>query len=211
MLRPRFRLAGGRFDGGNLRPRCVSGQRLLDFLHGQLHDGVELVSIPGVINGSVRLQSGQVVPSIAPAIRGMYSWATKPLVEHVIGARPEDLDAQGAYDARFSGLKDFLDRVYYDLRNLGITAEDRAINYAATNAIQIREIVHSTTREELDLDTLHVKKSPVCRPDSDCYDVELSFFNPSNTNVANRIYRFTVDVSDIIPVTIGEVRNWTRR
>jgi hypothetical protein len=56
-----------------------------------------------------------------------------------------------------------------------------------------------------------VKKSPVCRPDSDCYDVELSFFNPNNTNVANRVYRFTVDVSDVIPVTVGAVRSWTRR
>jgi hypothetical protein len=56
-----------------------------------------------------------------------------------------------------------------------------------------------------------VKKSPVCRPDSDCYDVELAFFNPNNTRVANRIYRFTVDVSDVIPVTIGAVRSWTRR
>ena len=34
-----------------------------------------------------------------------------------------------------------------------------------------------------------VKKSPICRPDSDCYDVELSFFNPNNMNYAV-IYSF---------------------
>jgi hypothetical protein len=29
--------------------------------------------------------------------------------------------------------------------------------------------------------------------------------------VANRIYRFTVDVSDLMPVTIGAIRAWSRR
>jgi hypothetical protein len=72
-------------------------------------------------------------------------------------------------------------------------------------------VIESTTRQALDLDTIMVKKSPVCRPDSDCYDVEIAFFNPDNTNVASRIYRFTVDVSDVVPVTIGAVRSWTRR
>jgi cyanobactin maturation PatA/PatG family protease len=186
-------------------------ERLRDFLRGQLHEGVELVSIPGVIAGSVRLQSGQVVPMIVPAIRGMYSWATKPLVAHVLGARPKSGEAQAAFDVQSAGLGDFLSRIYYDLRNLGVTAEDRALNYAATNAFQVADVIRSTTREELDLDTIVVKKSPVCRPDSDCYDVELAFFNPNNTRVANRIYRFTVDVSDVIPVTIGAVRSWTRR
>ena len=185
--------------------------RLRDALRAQLEDGVELISVPGVISGSMRLQSGQVVPIIVPSIRGMYSWATKPLVAHVLGARPEAATAQAAYDNQSAGLTNFLDRVYYDLRNLGITGEERALNYSATNAIQIADVIRSTTRDRLDLDRLTVRKSPVCRPDSECYDVEVSFFDPSNTNVANRVYRFTVDVSDVIPVTVGAVRNWTRR
>ena len=61
-------------------------ERLREALNAQLNEGVELISVPGVIGGSVRLQSGQVVPVIVPAIRGMYSWATRPLVEHVLGA-----------------------------------------------------------------------------------------------------------------------------
>jgi cyanobactin maturation PatA/PatG family protease len=163
------------------------------------------------LSGSMRLQSGQVVPVIVPAIRGMYSWATQPLVAHVLGAAPKTAEARAIYDRQAQGLGSFLDRVYYDLRNLGITGEERAINYSATNAVQIADVIRSTTRDALDLDGLAVKKSPVCRPDSECYDVELSFFNPNNTNVANRIYRFTVDVSDVVPVTVGAVRNWTRR
>ena len=97
------------------------------------------------------------------------------------------------------------------MRNLGVTAEERAMNYSATNALQVADVIRSTTQQELDLDTIIVKKSPICRPDSDCYDVELSFFNPTNMNVANRIFRYTVDVSEVIPVTVGPVRSWTRR
>lgn len=186
-------------------------ERLREALAAQLKEGVELISVPGVISGSMRLQSGQVVPIIVPAIRGMYSWATQPLVAHVLGPVPKAAEERAVYDRQAQGLGSFLDRVYYDLRNLGITGEERAINYSATNAVQIADVIRSTTRDALDLDGLAVKKSPVCRPDSDCYDVELSFFNPNNTNVANRIYRFTVDVSDVVPVTVGAVRSWTRR
>lgn len=185
--------------------------RLREALRAQLNEGVELISVPGVISGSMRLQSGQVVPIIVPAIRGMYSWATQPLVTHVLGEAPKAAAERETYERFSAGLTNFLDRVYYDLRNLGVTGEERAINYSATNAVQIADVIRSTTRDQLDLDRLAVKKSPVCRPDSDCYDVELSFFNPNNTNVANRVYRFTVDVSDVIPVTVGAVRSWTRR
>src|SRR5215208_5414611 len=109
------------------------------------------------------------------------------------------------------GRRDFLSRIYYDLRNLGITPEDRALNYAATNAFQAAEVIAAATAEGRDLDRIAVHKSPVCRPDSDCYDVELSFFNPDNTNVAARVFRFTIDVSDVIPVSIGTTRSFTRR
>jgi hypothetical protein len=187
-------------------------ERLREFLRGQLHEGVELISLPGVIAGSAKLQSGQIVPVIVPTIRGMYSWATAPLVEAVLGGRPEgDSEAQALYDRQLTGLTDYVNRVYYDLRNLGITATDRALNFSATNAFQIADVIRSSTKEGLELDTITTQKSPICRPDSDCYDVEISFFNPNNTQVANRIFRFTVDVSDVVPVTIGQVRSWTRR
>ena len=193
-------------------PYAASGyERLREALAGQFTQGVELVSVPGVIGGSVRLQSGQVVPIIVPSMRGIYCWATKALVAHVLGPRPKGADAQAIYDRQASGLSDFLNRIYYDLRNLGITAEERALNYSAVNAVQVADVVRSTTLDEFDLDRIDVKKSPVCRPDSECYDVELSFFNPNNTNIANRLFRFTVDVSDIIPVSIGAPRSWTRR
>ncbi|MDQ6436123.1 PatA/PatG family cyanobactin maturation protease [Mesorhizobium sp. LHD-90] len=174
-------------------------------------DRADLISVPGVIGGSTRLQSGQVVPVIVPAIRGIYDWAAEPLVKQFAAAAPEGADARDVYERFSAGLSNYLDRVYYDLRNLGLTGEERALNYSATNAVQVADVIRATTENKLDLDRIAVKKSPVCRPDSECYDVEISFFNPDNTNVASRIYRFTVDVSDVVPVTVGTVRSWTRR
>lgn len=193
-------------------PYAERGYEILrEALAAQEHEGADLVSVPGLIAGTRTLESGQVVPLIVPALRGLYCWKPAALVESVLGARPQAAAEQATYDRFSSGLGNFLSRVYYDLRNLGVTGEERALNYSATNAVQIANVIESTTRQALDLDTIMVKKSPVCRPDSDCYDVEIAFFNPDNTNVASRIYRFTVDVSDVVPVTIGTVRSWTRR
>ncbi len=187
-------------------------ERLRAFLAAMAKPGgSELVSVPGMVAGSVRLQSGQMVPVVVPAVRGLYSWTPSELVSHVLGPAPSDPRAASDRDRHAGGVLDFLNRIYYDLRNLGITGEDRALNFAATNAFQAVEVMRAASSAELDLDRISVKKSPVCRPDSDCYDVELAFFDPENTNRASRLYRFTVDVSDVLPVTIGGLRNWTRR
>lgn len=190
---------------------AVAYERLRQALQGQLGQGVELVSIPGVISGSVTLLSGQVVPVIVPAVRGMFSWATQPLIASVLGAAPAAGADRTIYDKRVAGLGNFLNRVYYDLRNLGVAAEERALNFAASNAFQVSQVMESAAHGDLELDTVSVRKSPVCRPDSDCYDIEIRFFDPRDTRVADKVYRFTVDVSDIMPVTIGEVRAWRKR
>ncbi|NEO31893.1 MAG: hypothetical protein F6K36_15945 [Symploca sp. SIO3C6] len=40
--------------------------------------------------------------------------------------------------------------------------------------------------------------------------MKLTFFNPSQRyNQARKVYRFTVDVSDMVPVTVGSVRSWS--
>ena len=186
-------------------------ERLQQAFQGQLSQGVELVSIPGVISGAVRLLSGQMVPAIIPTVRGMFGWATPALIESIVGPAPAAGTDRAHYDRRVAGLSNFLNRVYYDLRNLGVTAQQRALNYAATNAFQASQVMESAAQGDLELDTVGVRKSPVCRPDSDCYDIEIKFFQPSNTNVADKVYRFTVDVSDAMPVTIGEVRAWSQR
>jgi cyanobactin maturation PatA/PatG family protease len=185
--------------------------KLRDCFSAELNEGAQLISIAGTIAGSVRLYSGQVVPLVIAARQGIFCWSTQPLAAQVLGVRPEAQEQRALYDRRLAGLNNFLDRVYYDLRNLGVAPQDRALNYAATNAFQIGQVMETAARGDLELDTIKVHKSPVCRPDSDCYDVEVSFYNPQNVLVANRVYRFTIDVSDVIPVTIGDVRSWSKR
>lgn len=187
-------------------------QRLAEFLSDQAKGEVERVSIPGYIAGNARLFTGQVVPIIWPVLRGMYSWNTTALVQAVCGTPPPNKAAQkerDEYGARAQSVTNFLRRVYDELRNLGVTSQDRAINYAASNAFQVKEVFLDAMKGEMDLDTIAVERSPICRPDSDCWDVKLTFFHPKKIfEQARKVYRFTVDVSDVVPVMVGAVRSW---
>ncbi len=178
-------------------------ERLREFLSDQLNNGVERVSIPGFVGGSVTLLSGQSVPLIVPTLRGMYSWSTPALVKAIVGDGEESAEIQ-------AGVANFLQRVYYELRNLGLSSEERAINFAATNAFQVAMVFEAAIRENLQLDNIGVEASPICRPGADCWDVKLTFFDPQKRlERARQVYRFTVDVSDVIPVTVGAVRSFS--
>jgi hypothetical protein len=186
--------------------------RLLEFLAEQVAGTVERVSIPGRLAGQARLFNGQVLPVIVPELRGMFSWTTDALVQAVVGAAPEAEAPEArvaAYTEKVTGVRGFLDRIYHELRTLGATAEDRAINYAATNAFQIETVYESAIKESMELDSIDVERSLICRPDSDCWDVKIYFFHPQRqVQTVRKVYRFTVDVSDVVPVTVGPVRSW---
>jgi cyanobactin maturation PatA/PatG family protease len=171
-------------------------------------DYIQRVSIPGLLTSrTIRLFSGQVVPVIEPVnTRGMYGWKTNTLVDSALTAAGVGSDQE---DRIRSTLEGFLNRVYYDLRNLGKTSRDRALNFSVTNAFQMAATFGDSLAAGMQLDEISVDKSPFCRMDSDCWDVKLKFFDPENNNRAKRIFRYTVDVSDLIPVTMGEVRSWT--
>jgi cyanobactin maturation PatA/PatG family protease len=181
---------------------------MFDALTSSLDSGglEQRVSIPGFISGSTRLWNGQTIPVICPDLRGMYKWRSSTLIDAVQAAA-----APGVEPAPTADLVDFLNRVYYELRNLGIAPQDRALNFAATNAYQAAHSLADAASRSLVLDSINVVKSPICRPDSDCWDVQLVMFDDEDERKPNRVYRFTVDVSEIIPVTVGQVRNWPRR
>ena len=190
--------------------------RMRRFLHEQITEGVERVSIPAyATSGSAMLLSGLTIPIIEPEIRGMASWTKKALVEAVVGAKPgksaPEAD-QEAFEAQVSGVGNFLDRVYFELRNLGMTSEERAINYSATNAFNVERAFESALKDNMELDSIEVERSPICRPDSDCWDVKLVFFFPlREVQPVRKVFRFTVDVSDVVPVMVGGMRVWTIR
>jgi len=171
---------------------------------------IERVSVPGRLTGrSVKLFSGQVVPVVEIGhTRGLYGWAVNNLVVAAVTA-VQSQSAEASEEAIRHSLQGFLRRVYYDLRNLGHTSRDRALNFAATNAFQAAHTFAQAVADGMELDTIDVEKSPFGRQDSDCWDVKLKFFDPENNRRAKKVFRFTIDVSDILPVTLGEVRSWS--
>lgn len=185
---------------------------LRQFFQEQLSEGVERVSVPGFISGSAKLRNGYIVPLIVPEIRGMYSWTTEALVTALSGERPSEEAAQEIRDSFAQGqegVRNFLDRVYYELRNSGLTSQERAINFAVTNAFEVERVYEAAMREDMDLDSIEVERSPIGRPGTDCWDVKLFFFFPQRqVQTVRKAYRFTVDVTDIVPATIGTVHSW---
>lgn len=176
--------------------------RMREFLSDE---NIERVSIPGYIGGSVRLMSGEVVPVIIPEVRGMYSWSVDALLGAVVEPSTPEENREGLRNR----IREVLDRIYYDYRNLGVTPQERALNYAATNAFQISVAISQATLNDRVIEAIDVVKSPICRTDSDCYDVKLRFFDPDNLQRSRTVKRFTIDVSDVIPVTIGQMRSWS--
>ena len=105
----------------------------------------------------------------------------------------------------------FLDRIYYELRNYGATGQERALNFAATNTVQAAQCLTQAAADGLDLESIQAEKSSLCRLGSDCWDVKLRFFDPENGSRSRRVYRFTIDVADIMPVTLGKIQSWPER
>jgi len=174
-------------------------------------DHIQRVSIPGALTGrTVRLFSGQHVPVLQlENPRGAYGWKTNALVDQAAAAVSGKKDASADADTIASSLRSFLDRVYYDLRNLGVLSSDRALNFAATNAFQAATVFSEALGSGMQLEDVATEPSPFARADADAWDVKLKFFDPDNTRRARKVYRFTVDVSEMMPVTLGEVRSWT--
>jgi len=171
---------------------------------------VERVSIPGYVSDrSVRLLSGQTLPVIElPGARGAHGWSVDGLIGAALGSLPEPVGEEEATVLR-QALAAFMNRIYHDRQNLGVTSRDRALNYCATNLVQAATVFREALSRGMGLDTVSAEKSPYCRQNSDCWDVMLRFFDPENGKRARRAYRFTIDVSELTPVTVGEVRSWS--
>lgn len=178
---------------------------LIDALRQQVEKGSDdQLVVAGRVGGHTKLLDGTVVPVILAERRGMRIWKIADTIARIAGP-----DA-----ARRRAAEAFFARVIDDLSVRGVTPSQRAINYAVTSSIAIRgmfdEVLKSS--EPMELDAIAVERSPYCRPDSDCYDVKLFFFYPGRQVQAVRmVYRFTVDVSDVVPVTVGPMRSWAVR
>jgi cyanobactin maturation PatA/PatG family protease len=169
---------------------------------------VEFIAVPGVVAGEVTLYDGQTVPVLVPDLRGMYSWQTRAYVQALTAERKKA--APELSDQAISTEMDrFFGKIYFSIRNRGLLPEERALNAAATNAFNFSSIIVEVGQEGLTLRDISVERSPLNRPGSDYYDVLLTFFNPRDRQgQAPLRARFTIDVSDTVPVMIGEPVTW---
>jgi hypothetical protein len=51
-------------------------------------------------------------------------------------------------------------------------------------------------------------RSTFSRPYSECWDIELRFVDDDDEFRSGLIHRHTVDVADILPVTVGQMKAW---
>ena len=190
-------------------------EMFLLMLNGQLApeispEFIERISIPGrQTNRTVTLFSGEVVPVLSVSNpRGMYGWNVNTLVDAAINTL-SGTEETSLEDIRLS-LTAFLNRVYYDLHNVGQTSRDRALNFAVTNTFQAAATFAEAIASGRQLDTIEVEKSPYCRLNSDCWDVLLTFFDPDHGRRSRQVFRFTLDVADTMPVTVGRIKRWAK-
>lgn len=174
---------------------------LIEILHDMQNDACR-ISVAGTAKEFVQLQSGLTARALIVDPRGLASWSTSELLNS-----SKKSDGAKVTDAAWN----FLERVYYELRNKGLEPEHRALNYSATNAFNARTVFTDAVKMKYELDSIDVERAPIARQNSDAWDVKLSFFDPENTNRARRVYRYTVDVADSMPVTIGDIRIWSER
>jgi cyanobactin maturation PatA/PatG family protease len=186
----------------------------LQMLAGQLEpetsdEFVERISVAARrTNRTVELFSGEVVPVVTVHdLRGMYGWTVNALIDAALSSvRNLQPDQEPIVREAISA---FLNRVYYDLHNLGQTSRDRALNFATTNIFQAVSVFAEAIASGRQLDTISVEKSPYCRIRSDCWDVLLTFFDPDSSRRSRRVFRFTLDVAANLPVTIGSIKRWS--
>ncbi|MEM9556812.1 MAG: PatA/PatG family cyanobactin maturation protease [Acidobacteriota bacterium] len=196
--------------------------RLTTFLEDQINSKDPLsyrVAMSGVITGNTTLFNGTTVPTMSIIARGMYNWDIKSLSgDQETAAEPTDGSPNVTESDGDTGIAEkvddevrkFLLRIYDELRNLGVSAEDRAKNFAATNAYQARQAFKWAEKNKYKLDKISTSRSPICRRNSDCWDIKLIFFYPKDVyGRAREVFEYTIDVSDLIPVQVGELRQYS--
>lgn len=183
-----------------------------------------LFAIPGVLAGEVRLMSGQIVPVIAMSVRAPIAWDLDSAVEKLIAKFEEQAKSATKKESddimkRIEGIRgrlpgylsDFSDMMLRRYRNLGLLGSERALNYSATSAVRVLQVLDQIEGAALVLDDIEVLPSPASRPGAICHDVRLRLFQRADTTAPLHIFQFTVDVNDALPVSIGTVAHWRER
>jgi hypothetical protein len=183
------------------------------FLDEQTRREIERIAVPGVFRGEeVRLLLHErVVPVLrVPVLRCCYSWRTAALVSAVCGAPPQGQEKgkeREPYNRKVEMVTNFLQRCYHACSTRGLEPKDRALVYAATNALNAGKVCEEACKSGLELHGIAVEASTIGPPGQ--FDVVLRFFDPENLNRAARAFRYCINVGDLCPTVEGEVRAWS--
>jgi hypothetical protein len=187
---------------------------------GEVPGRASKVAIAGTLaNKRVTLANGEQVQVIHPELRGMSTWNTLRLLQVALdyfpGTRGEALAGAWGFIARVTS------RLNELTRNDGKTPQERALNWQATSFLhQIRPHLRSTTFRDIvggkdGLNSAAVNDIQVrpasCQESGGEYDVELSLFSVENVFRGITVIASTVDVSDVVPVTLAGTRVSHRR
>ena len=104
---------------------------------------------------------------------------------------------------------DFLERVASGHRNLGVEPGDRALNFCWP---LVGPTVASAADLGMEIETINVERNLFCPQGQDRWDIVLTFFKSMQSERSTRrAYRFTVDVSDVLPVLVAGPIVWSLR
>jgi hypothetical protein len=183
-------------------------QKFLGLFLAQLDEGVELVAVPGIMAGKGRLLSGASIPVVTADLAGIETFSTDEMALKVLGPQPREPGLeQTVYDQKMAMINHFLDMAFYNLQNPGTTPQDRALNFAATNAFRLKEAFETAHGQRLVLQDIETRQrqSP---PDRDWWEVRLTYCkgeSAARSEEAARVFIFTVDVATERPVVVGKI------
>lgn len=170
----------------------------------------ERVALPGVVTGTSMLRTGTSAPLLVPEMRGASEWSRKRLTELLLSMIASPNEA-GLAKLR-AKIAELLDRLDEETRNPGRSAADRALNFASTQHGQWLGLVKNELKGAFEIDDVfEPRPGEHCRAGSDCWDVEVALFNPSDVRATQVVVRQSIDVSDVVPVVTDPPRRYRRR
>ena len=172
---------------------------LAEILTAQVLGEVDTISIPGLRLSSMRtLRDGTRVPRVVMEVmRGLYAWT----VESSVARTGIDVESSEILLSILRKIKD-------ESRNDGAGGPYRTLNYLLANPVQLTMSAVIAQREGFTFGGLNIIRSTFSRPYSECWDIELAFVDTENEFRAGLIHRHTVDVADILPVSVGTLKTW---
>ena len=172
---------------------------LAEILTAQVLGEVDTVSIPGLRLGHMRsLRDGTRVPRVVmEVLRGLYAWT----LESSVARTNLSSEAEAILLCMLRAIKD-------ESRNDGAGGPARTLNYLMANPLQLAMSALGAQSEGFTFGDFGIVRSTFSRPNSECWDIQLRFIDEDDEFRSGLIHRHTVDVADILPVSVGQMKAW---